>query len=432
MEKTKKRKSWLLAAVVAVVAAGAILAALLVFAAPALRYRMAQAAFNDRDFAAAQEKYTAAGTYRDSEDMAALSGIFAGLNKGNYPEDPVRAPKNPDPAVAETINDTFGALFRKGKSLFSEGNLESALKMFRALGDYGDAEKAADYCAATRSLNDGNLDAAAERFERLGDFWEAQAQAEACRTYLRAVELYEKGDFASMEEAAPLFAELGDFLDAADYAQECSVIAVYEQAQALADAGKYAEAYALLAEADYDDADWQALMTECRNGMDYSAADALYAAGEYYEAYKAFGELGSYRDSAERKAACVQDTPASGVLYQNASYKSSSVDFTIDNWGFTNTYIKLYTADGVLVACIFIQEDSKATIHLPGGDYQMNQAYGDLWFGETDMFGDEGKYSKCTVAGSYVFTLENGYAYTMAADAGGDTVSNETIDPGAF
>jgi hypothetical protein len=138
-------------------------------------------------------------------------------------------------------------------------------------------------------------------------------------------------------------------------------------------------------------------------------------------------------------AQCIQAEPANGLLYFNTAYSSYSVGFAVttgDNSGY-NTYLKFYSSGGELVACVFVAPNSTATFQLIPGQYKINKAMGTDWFGMQELFGDSGSYAKVMFNDDTTdtITLEANHLYTLTfdvADASGDDVGNENIEPGDF
>ncbi len=401
-------------------------------------YKEAVDLFAAGSYAEAEEAFDEIADYKDAQQLSIVSRVYQYLEQGKYADaarfaGQVGEYEPEDEDVQDVLTSVREKYYQKAGNLFQSDDMKNSSYILRCLGNYRDAKPLSGYCEGLSLIQDGNLDAAATKLEGLGDFKDAAQQADVCRKYVRATELYESGDDASLAEALDLFNEVGPFMDAPEIAEECDKELTYRAARKMADDGNFDGAYLLLSDyLETDDADIQALIEECENEIQYAEADALFEAGEYYRAYKAFGALGSFKDSADRAQGCIQAFPDNGVTYRNPDHKSTAVKFTVDNKGFKNTYIKFYNADEELIICAFIKANEKATLRLPAGTYHMNQAYGDNWFGEDAMFGDEGKYWKCKIGGAYEFKLRSGYSYTMSSGGGGDSVSTESIGTGAF
>lgn len=110
--------------------------------------------------------------------------------------------------------------------------------------------------------------------------------------YMKAMKLYEEGDYAG---ALPIFAELGDYADSQTMAQLCKQFVDYADGEAFFAAGDYREALKLYDSLFlYEDSPMKAAQCryaigeECLNGKNYAEAAGWYA------------QLGSYEDSQEK------------------------------------------------------------------------------------------------------------------------------------
>lgn len=290
-------------------------------------------------------------------------------------------------------------------------------------------------------------------------------------TYEEAMAYFEEGDYASAE---PLFAELESYKDSQEMEELCKNIPVYEQAQAYLDQGEYEKAKVTFESvSDYEDAYDKSIY--CGNAMTYAKAESLmesgdyaaakdlykdlpvndfpdalekqeycnnkevylnaaklYEEGSYYEAYQVFERISAFDDAAERMQACIQPFPSTGATYQNSDYKSRAASLTIipPQEDGNRNYIKIYAEDETLVCTIAIDLGKKATVHLPQGNYLIKTAYGSgSWFGEKDMFGDEGTYLTMTSVGEETyFDLEKGYDYTISLRIAEEDITGESID----
>ena len=159
------------------------------------------------------------------------------------------------------------------------------------------------------------------------------------------------------------------------------------------------------------------VIRECDNNISYRKGQEQLEAGEHYAAYKTFSALGDFEDAEEQAKACIVDPPSTGQTYRNDAYGGSacSLIFKPPTGDGSRTYIKLYSADNTLVSTVFINAGDQAKIALPAGDYRIKAAYsfGD-WFGEEDMFGDEGVYEllKSDLTNP-IFSLESDWTYTL-------------------
>ena len=122
--------------------------------------------------------------------------------------------------------------------------------------------------------------------------------------------------------------------------------------------------------------------------------------------------------------------PGNGVVYSNPDYSSTAVPLTINEGG-SYSYYKIYMGDD-LVRTVFISPNGAATVNLPAGTYRMNEAHGELWFGEDDMFGDDGSYYRCSFGGEETFELRSGYSYEISSSGEGTGIGNSPTDRESF
>ena len=345
------------------------------------------------------------------------------------------------------ISQRNAQAYEQAMSLFDSEQYRDAADAFEALGDYEDSHAmmqqallgaSAQSQQARAGEDPAAWEATAQVYERLGTD-NGRRHAQECRdtaTYYTGVQLMQQGSWAEAIETLSGL-EAAGFKDVFELVTECNAHIDYDAAVALMDAGSWSEARdALAALADlsyFDDVTYR--IGECDAHIDYDAAEALLAEGRYYDAYVAFMDLvaspyGSLPDCAERAQACIQSFPGDGAVYSSPDYPSTAVPLTITNSG-TYALFKFYIGDD-LVRTVFIYPNSTATVYLPSGTYRMNEAHGDLWFGDSDMFGDEGSYYQCSVGGNDTFELQYGYMYEISADVEGEGISNESVDRGSF
>ncbi|MCL2150872.1 MAG: hypothetical protein FWH50_01445, partial [Coriobacteriia bacterium] len=269
--------------------------------------------------------------------------------------------------------------YEDAKELF-----QTAILGFEEFGDYKDALHLISVCDSKIQECDQNID------------------------YIDANALFDDGEYAAAQRA---FEALGYFRDSVAMAELCAKYLRFEDAQAVFDSGDFNEALNLfndLVNEDFFEAEEWVPKTR------YAIADAYSAAGEHYEAWKIFTALGDYSDSAYRASAQISSYPGTGELYHNGGYVSSAVHLVFDGANLTEVrYIKIYS-DGNLVSTVFINIYSSTTIYLPSGTYTIKVAFGDNWFGEEVMFGDEGFYATMTFDGGSTSTyFAYNYIYTL-------------------
>lgn len=232
------------------------------------------------------------------------------------------------------------------------------------------------YEAAQKKLDDGDYEEAMEAFQELGDFLDAPTR------YEEAKEKYQEGIYQKAEKylkeekyekAIDTFESLGDFRDA--------------------------QARLAQAKAEYE------------SYKTYKEAEKLYDNGEYYQAKKKFLSIKSYKDASKRSDECVQELPA------NASFRTgngSGTNITITApGGSRSVYLKMYNSSGTVIGTIFLRPEGSGTLYLSPGDYTIKCAYGTEWYGEKDLFGDNGSYSQLLNGSNEVFSLSRNYTYTL-------------------
>ncbi len=338
------------------------------------------------------------------------------------------------------IHNAKQTKYNEGVTLLETGKYDEAEALFAELKEFDDSPDMVLYCrnmrdyqAAKRLMNSEQYEEAAEAFAALGAFQDAEEQGLACQDAFRygeAEKLLEQGNYSA---AGALFQSLNGYRDAAVKAEFCMGTAAYNEATAMMEAGDYAAAAERFESIPYfSDAGEKGIY--CRNMDTYAEAASLFDAGEYYEAYGLFMGLEGFSDTADRMAECVQDFP-SGETYHNEAFKSRSCSLAIKppTSDGSRTYIKIYSESGELVSCLGIGEGKSGKVWLPAGSYQIKSAYGyGEWFGETDLFGDEGTYQVLEAGSTDVFELQKNYAYTLTLrserDVSGDPVNTSNED----
>jgi tetratricopeptide (TPR) repeat protein len=285
--------------------------------------------------------------------------------------------------------------------------------------------RSSTYDDALAALNTGDYQQALETFESLGDYRDAPAlvlRAQQEIDYAAAQALLDAEDYEAAREA---FLELGDFKDARTLATLCQQNIDYRTALDAFEAGNFEEAlrgFTDLAAVGFSDS------ADQRDATAYAIADQKFNEGDRYAAYQDFEALGSYKDSADRMQQCTIAFPATGELYHNEGYASSSSAIVIDGTSSTYTsYYKIYSG-GDLVSALFLNAGSSCTIEVPPGSYTVKEASGAVWFGEEIMFGDEGHYEVLLFDGNNdYFVLEYNIKVTLTLSvADGDVGSSPT------
>ncbi len=337
--------------------------------------------------------------------------------------------------VPVLITADLSGRYEKASDLLDSGKAQEAKAVFAELGGFKDAKdkvQACDYSSAEQLMNGGSYEEAKAVFAALGDYEDADKQAQICQNtldYDRAVSLKDSGEAA---QAKDIFLSLGSFENAAEQAQECQNQMDYDYAMNYMNSADFEEARVVF-ESLGSFSDSEELAAECGRHADYNSADMWVTTGYYYSAYRQFTALGDFMDSAERAQACIQPNPENGEMYRNPDFGKKSCAINIKNGSEDSSiYLKIYTADDVLVSTVFIGGGQKAKVKLPSGSYRFKQATGYDWFGETQMFGDDGYYEvllfkddsdTTKLSSSYIYTLS--FAVEDGGNISGEQVSAE-------
>ncbi len=326
--------------------------------------------------------------------------------------------------------------YQNAISLMESGKLDQAIAEFTQLKEYRDSEDQILECQNRIAYNQAAALKTQEKYEEaygifnsLPNYANAADQAQECQNFMnynKAVDLLGSGD---TQQARDLFVQLGTFQDAEELAIQCKQKLDYNAARALLDAGQYQQALSAF-QALNGYADSSEMMVQCQHGLDYEAAETAYEQGKFYTAYTLYSAMPDYSDASEQAQNCIQKDPKTGQTYRNDAYKSKSCPFTIktpDDG--LNNYLKLYSDKGDLVACIFIASGKSARISLPVGIYQIKIATGNNWFGEAEMFGQQGasyyeSAENCALERNWVYT------YTLRSQEG--NIGMNSVDPGGF
>lgn len=295
------------------------------------------------------------------------------------------------------------------------------------------------YAAAGKALAAEDYEKALKEYKELGGFKDSKNKAQFCQDsldYEEALKLFDKGDY---DKAKAAFGKLDDFKDAKEKVTLCENMVKYNQAEELFAAQNYAEAHEIYADLPDDQEhfpDRSDHMTYCENKQKYDEAAKKLADKQYYDAYCAFSALGSFEDAAAKADSCKQKFPKTGQCYRNKKFKSTAVALTIvPPKNDQRNYLKIYSGDD-LVSCVALGKGKKATVRLPVGTYTIKDAYGTgPWFGDTDMFGDDGTYLKLTNGDAGTFKLKANMAYTLtlrSSNASGDNVGSDNVERGTF
>lgn len=453
----KKRKWWLLI-LIAAAAVGVIVVFTVVL--PAMeksrktsQYNHAQELMDDEQYLLAWEQFVA---LEDFQDAPAKAAECQQLQK--QVDDYAAAKQEYDKKNWAAAKKKFDALkdYKDSKTLSKDcqnhidyndavskldaGEYEEALEIFTKLGNFEESKTKADECQKMITLiadydnaqslfTSGKYKEARQAFTDLGDYEDSAEMADKCGMlvdYLAAVQIFNEGHFTEAKEAFEKVRK--DWPEADDWLSElsrepidnktaiCDTNIAYDKAMALFDKGDLAGAKkgfdAIKEKVGLSDARKQNMSAAYK----YMDAMDLFNNGSFYDAYLLFNQLG-IKDSDEMAKKCIQPTPGTGETYRNPNFAGANCSLAIyppTDDGNSN-YLKLYTTDEQLVSCIFIQSGGSGYLELPGGLYIIKCAYGSgPWFGETDMFGDEGNYYIMELEdGNYVVNIEAGYDWEL-------------------
>jgi tetratricopeptide (TPR) repeat protein len=293
------------------------------------------------------------------------------------------------------------------------GDPLQAKTVFLSLGEYSDASRQAvecqnlfDYRAARALMDQGDIQGALANFISLGSYSDAHQLAIQCQQsldYDDAMALMNAGD---MQSALKEFIKLDDYSDAAQRAADCQLSLDYDAAVSLMSSNNFAVAYdAFVALGSYKDA--ASLAADCAHQRDYGLAKQYYAQGYYYSAYILYTSLGDYLDSPELAATCEQPMPKTGEIFRDPDYKNLKLNsgYGYDIVSFRApkdgqyTFIKIYglsfgpDSETEPIVTLAIAPGKKVNVKLPAGSsFHFKEAYGTVWYGEKERFGDAGMY----------------------------------------
>lgn len=290
--------------------------------------------------------------------------------------------------------------YEKAIAMMKEGNYKGAKKKFEVLDGFLDSKKKAQYCSnssaylnAKNLMKDGSYIEAADAFGKLNHFKDAKKLSIECmnlKEYGDANDLLKAGKYT---EARKTFEKIAAFRNSHQLINQC-----YEKSYSIAKKymknGEYTKAKKLLTEiGTYKDS--IELGVKCENfelKKQYNKAKSAYKEKKYYTAYKIFDRINNYFDSKEKAKACIRPYPKTKLLYKNKEFSFNFAPIVIHAVINEPTYLKIYTKKGKLVATVFINEGDSINFDMPCGNYIIKEANGIKWYGEKEMFGEEGEY----------------------------------------
>ncbi len=291
----------------------AVVAVLLIWGLPTMRYNDANNKLKNGQYDEARAAFADMGSYRDAEDKLLdcdYREAESYLNKGD----------------AESLNlarETFAKLgeykqsfekwqqatYELGQFALDEKRYQDADELFEALGDYEDSKKKlseAMYLKAGELYDSGLYTVAKGIYDSLGDYESAAYKSSQC-VYMQGKASFDAGDYAA---AADTLFVLGDFEDADELVKRSN----YELGAAADESGdllKASEYY--LAAGDYEGA------ADKANDSLYRHGQALAAQEQWEEAAQVFARIIGYSDSESRAAMCA---------YRQAKLLADTGDYT--------------------------------------------------------------------------------------------------------
>ena len=410
----------------------AILAAVLVNVfnhnAKVKQYNEAVAQLDSKNYEEALELFTDLGSFEDSEHMAS----FAQMEIDYLTLDDLVAAGNYT-RVIEILKSRseFYSDSDTGKQAAAlAGEYEKVSQAYAAMkdGNYAQAEKdfdsldtlktdyARDKCLCSAYVAEGehnwvniitNLYAIQKNDTALGFLENPQSDEETMIS-----DAYNSGKELDPDKVEELLQTEDSEIAAL---KETSVKGLrYDHAKALLADGKYEDAMKAF-EALGDFLDSASCYEEAK--ASYEACEATYQAGkkyydngEYYKARKEFLSISGYKKADEKAKSCIQSMPENGALKSG----NGGIAFTIYAPDIDyHVFVKLYDSDGNAVGQVFLHPNNNSTVSMAPGTYTIKVAYGTEWYGEKDLFGDEGVYYQLLNGSSNDFNMENGYTYSL-------------------
>ena len=90
--------------------------------------------------------------------------------------------------------------------------------------------------------------------------------------------------------------------------------------------------------------------------------------------------------------------------------------------------IRFYDSDGDVCAQVFLRPDESVTLYVAADTYTIKVGYGTEWYGETDLFGESGRYTQLYNGDDPDFTFSYGYWYQLELmSSTGGNVGQDTL-----
>ena len=429
-EKKSKRLSGKIIALIAGAAALVIIAAVLI---PVLIHNAKQSKYNEGmaylengQYSEAAEIFTSLGSFNDSEQMA----DFARIERDYAKIDSL--------ADAEQFDSIVGILNARSDYYGDTEKGREAKKLageYKKLSEAFAAKNSGDYDRAANKLDD--LDTLREKYSAQRCLCLAHAAEEEHNWIDILLNLYaiQSGDadydFLENPQDDDDAIAAGAYYTADPYRFDQVITPLDEETRSLKDTAitglKYDEAKKQLDSGSYikamelfgnlgDFLDSKECLERAKEGYEsykttYAQAEEYFNNGEFYKAKKLFMQIPEYEDSSQRAETCVQELPENGA-FKTGSGSGVNLKIVAPK-GSRSVYIKIYNSDRELAGKVFLRPEKSSTLKLKSGTYYMNVAYGTEWYGETDLFGDEGTYQQLLNGTSDSFKLSSGYTYTL-------------------
>ena len=191
-------------------------------------------------------------------------------------------------SCAAPAENTDASVYGRAKDSFSAYDLDGALALFTAAGNYADASEYADYIKVIQLGLSGMYIPAETTIKTLYSSLDSAAEYQA---YFRALDLMEKGDYISAEG---LLSGIEYFFDSETLLDRVNALytqSVYTDAEAFIAAGDYASAAEV-----YSMMDDPLMVKETW----YQKAEALREQGEYAAAAEVYASIIGYKDTVEK------------------------------------------------------------------------------------------------------------------------------------
>lgn len=302
--------------------------------------------------------------------------------------------------------------YKQAIQSMDKGEYQVALDKFTKLKNYKSSVSLAEECQNELKYQDaiskkeaGEYDISRELFVQLNDFHESKSYINEI-DYIVGMQYFSEENY---EQALEKLEPLGEYEDAKRFTQLSKDAINYKKAQEAMTAKEYQSARDLLSalSSPYQDSDQ--LLLDCENYILYEAALSQYDNGEFYAAFNAFKKLGEFEDSPKKALDCIR-SENSGELYRNPAYEGgTSVFIAIGHYdNEKDSFIKLYTKSGEYVLGVYVKAGKTVRVNIPIGEYEFRIAYGSSWFGEKNLFGEDGYYEIFEEDGKSIWVFEKG------------------------